>query len=222
MIRRITSAISRGSARIFGDRGFFHAGDAAERPVVDHHATFSPGQGEVWSYKGGRIYLNNAEIEEYLKTDTPDIGQWCHILDSLKAYDDWAYSNKARQFRALHFSINGIQERMLKHLRGMYHTRMGGITLTFGEGALLLNNVNVRALLAMYHVRPTEKARRFLEGMKSKLALILCQHHGNPQVSRVAGLVQALYEELCSSLHRETIDSHRLSAGGESVDCATS
>lgn len=217
MIRRIRNYIGRRGFRAWGERG---ASGAAARPVVDHHATFCAGPGEEWTYQGGHVYLNGEEIEAYLKPESPDVGQWCYLLDALKSYDDWAYANKARQFRRLHFTINGIQERVLKQLRGLYHSRMGGLSLTFGDGSLLINNVNVRALLAMYHVRPTEKAKCFLEGMKSKLALILCQHHGNPQVSRVATLVQALYDELCASLQRATIDTRGLPAGGESVECA--
>ena len=220
MIQRIRHYIGRRGSRLFGDRG--GAASAATQPAVDHHVTFVAAPGEKWTYKGGRVYLNDDDIEEYLKPEFPNVGQWCQILDSLKTYDDWAYANHARQFRKLHFTINGIQERVLKQLRGLYHARMGGIALTFGDGALLMNNINVRALLAMYHVRPTAKARTFLEGIKSKLALILCRHEGNPQVSRVATLVQALYDELCSSLCRETIDTRRLAAGGEFVDCATS
>lgn len=218
MIGRIRQYITRRGFRVRTDRGVH--GDAAQQAPIDPYATFRPGPGEEWAYRGGCIYLNGEEIEKYLNGESPDVAQWCQILDSLKLYDDWAYATHARQFRALHFAINGIQERVLKQLRNLYHARIGALSLTFGDGEILINNVNVRALLAMYHVRPTAKAKQFLEGMKAKLALILCRHHDNPQVGRVATLVQALYDDLCTSLQRSTIDTPCLPAGPESVDYA--
>ncbi|MBI2344421.1 MAG: hypothetical protein HYV02_08845 [Deltaproteobacteria bacterium] len=184
-----------------------------EQPPVDAHATFQAGPQEEWTYRGGRLYLNNAEIEEYTDPAHPDIPAWCHLIDALHAYRDWAFTRGVPHFRRMAFAINGAQEKILKQMRRLYELQIGGMTLTLGDGTVLLNNVNIRALLAMYHVRPTNKARKFLEGMRSKLALILCHHNDSPQVSRVARVVQDLYDEIGRSLTRETIDALRLSDG---------
>lgn len=217
MISRIRNYVGRGRVS-FRLRSSKRRRRAGKRAVVDHRATYRSGPGEEWTYEGDEIRLNGRPVEEFLDPSDVDISEWCFIEDSLTAYRDWAYANKAPRFRKMAFAINGIQHRILKTLRGLYNARTGGITLTWGDGGLLLNNVNVRAILAMYHVRPTEKARLFIEGLKSKLALILCQHDANPQVSRAAAAVQGLYDDVCTSLTRETIDSFRLSAPARHLD----
>jgi hypothetical protein len=208
VIRKIFSNLARRRWERWGSRrGKSRAG---KRPAVDHLSTYEPVPGESWTFEGNTICLNGEPVESFVQREHPDVSQWSQLIDSLQAYRDWAYSNKAPRFQTLAAMTNGVQEHILKELRVLYDTQLGGITLTLGDGQVLLNNVNVRALLAMYHSRPTARARQFLEGMKAKLAMILYRHHSNPQVTRLSGVLQELYRDVCTSLDRETIDTFAL------------
>lgn len=201
------------------------------RKEVDPSLPFQISQGEILTFEGGEIKLNGESVSDLINLDAArarsaggaaasgekvkvfaDIGQHCHLLESLQEYKDYAYGINARQFPKLSVKIDDLQNRMLGQLQQIYSEQIDGITLRFGDGGLLVNNVNVRALMAMYSLRPTEKARVFLEGIRQKLALILVRHQSNPQVARALGAVQGLYHELSASLTRETIDSIRLPA----------
>lgn len=192
------------------------------RPRVDHRTAWRVSADEEWAFERGCVQLNGEPVEDFLATERPEVGLWSDIMDGLQAYRDWAYAAEAPAWPRLAEAINQVQNRILYQMDQVYQTRVGGVALTWHEGKLLINNVNVRALMCMYHMRPTERARRFLEGMKAKLALILCQHGTNPQVARAVHAVQDLYHELSESLARQTINAlclpaDRGSVGGSAV-----
>lgn len=185
------------------------AAPCAQQPV-DACASYAPAVGEVWTFAWNRLQLNGEEMEAYLDPQRTDALTWCHLLDSLQAYHDWAYANGVPSYPKLARAVAHYRARLLRRVHRSYHERMGGVNLSWGDGHLLLNNVNVRALLAMYNVRPTNKARQFLEGLRAKLALILCQGSVQSQASRATHVAQGLYDDICKSLTRETIDSRCL------------
>ncbi|MBI4365409.1 MAG: hypothetical protein HY543_01170 [Deltaproteobacteria bacterium] len=180
----------------------------------DAKCSFRRAPGETWTYEYGAVCLNGAAIDEWLTEETTDIGLWCGLVDGLGDYREWARDHTVPDRERLLHAIAGLHERALIGLRHVYDQKMGGVSLSWGDGAVLINNINVRAMLAMYHVRPTERARRFLEGLRAKLALILCRQTISPDAARLEGIARATYEELCHGLTTPTIDTVCLPPGG--------
>lgn len=213
MLNPLRDYIERRRLRTEGPRAASTGPSADASTALDPKATFRRAPGEEWTFDGQHILLNGHEADALLEPGEGDIGAWCALVDALGEYRDWAHVHQSMHRERLNHVIGGLQERALLQLRRVYEERMGGLAFAWGDGQFLLNNINVRAMLAMYHVRPTQKARRFLEGLRSKLALILCNQTASPHVARAQTIVRAIYDEVCTSLATPAADTLCLPAG---------
>lgn len=180
---------------------------------LDHQLTFNRDANEKWSFRDGHIYLNNEDIEDILNEEYDNVKFQSAVSDAISEYKDLVYEKGNGSWAKFSARADGIQEKILCNMKRIYDERTGGIRLAWGDGAYLLNNLNVRALLAMYHVRPTEKARKFLRGLKSKLALILINKNGSSHYERINSVIKALYDEVDTAINSTPIDGHYLPAG---------
>lgn len=181
--------------------------------ATDACCTFQRAPGEEWSFDGQSVLLNGRDVSDLLDGGDGEVSTWCGVIDALGEYRSFADARPFSQKGRLTGVIGGLQERALSQLGRVYDEKMGGIAVKWGDGQLLINNVNVRAMLAMFHVRPTNKAKKFLEGLKNKLSLILCNQTTNHHVARAQEVVRELYDEVCSSLATPAIDTLCLPSG---------
>ena len=192
--RRITDLKSEASAT-----------NASDLPI-DHQLTFQRDAGEQWTFRDGHIYLNDEDIEDLLNEARDDVKFQSAVSDAVSEYRELVWKKGNGSFAKFSVRADAIQDKILCNMKRIYDERTGGVRLAWGDGACLLNNLNVRAILAMYHIRPTEKARKFLKGLKSKLALILVNKNGSPHFERVNSVVKSLYNEVDSALDKTPID----------------
>lgn len=176
------------------------------QPTADPRCRFRRAPGEEWTFDGQSILLNGRDVTEMLEPGEGEIGAWCGLVEALGEYRDWAYAQQALQLAKLQHVAGGLQERALVLLQRVYAEKMGGLSFSWGDGQFFLNNINIRAMLAMYHARPTARARQFLEGLREKLALILRNQTASPQQIRVQDVVRDVYDEVCTSLAAPAVD----------------
>lgn len=179
---------------------------------LDHQLTFRRDADEEWRYRDGRIFINDMDIEEIIAYESRDVRLWCGVSEALMEYKNMVIGRKAKNKSKFLAKATSVQDKVLCNLKKLYDEKMDGIYLSFGDGEVLFNNFNVRAFLAMYHMRPTDKARKFLWGLKSKLALILVNKNGTRGYERVHRVIQQLYEEVINALEVPTIDARCLPA----------
>lgn len=179
---------------------------------LDHQLTFRRGADEEWKFKDGHIFVNEVDVEEVLDYGSRNVRLWCGVSEALMEYRDEVLCRGGRNRSRFFARIGAIQDKVLCNMKRLYDEKTDGIYLSLGDGEVLFNNFNVRAFLAMYHLRPTEKARKFLFGLKSKLALILVNRNGTPQYERVHRVIQQLYEEVLGALDIPPIETRRLSS----------
>lgn len=177
---------------------------------LDHQLTFRSDAGDTWQFDGNHVMVNGEDVEEEIDRPKAGVRDWNDISSSLSIYKDVVYRRAPSRFPRLSAVIDRIHGKILGLMKRVFDEKMGALQLRWGDGRALLNNVNVRALMALYHVRPTEKARRYLDGLKAKLALILTSSHASPAYARVQGLAQDLYDEITDSLEVAPIDRPRL------------
>lgn len=192
-------SVGRGSSRSIED-------GPTDLPL-DHQLTFKRNVDEEWTFRGGHVYVNDMDVEDLIDYDSRDVRLWCGVSEGVEDYKGDVVGRdgaKKSQFLA---RANCIQDKVLFNMKRLYDEKTDGFYLTLGDGEFLFNNFNVRAFLAMYHMRPTEKARRFLFGLKSKLALILVNRNGTPQYERVHRVVQRLYQEVVDALSVSPIET---------------
>jgi hypothetical protein len=204
-INRIYSRLKKADIRTEGE-----SSQATELPI-DHQLTFSREANEQWSFKDGHIFLNNEDVEDMLDSAHDDVSFQSAVSEAVSEYRDFVWKNGNGHFAKFAARADAIQSKILSNMKRIYDEKTCGIRLTLGDGAWLFNNINIRALLAMYHIRPTEKARRFLSGLKSKLGLILVNRNGSPSYERVNNLIRSLYNEVENALDDAApIDAHYL------------
>lgn len=179
---------------------------------LDHQLTFKRDADEEWKFKDGRILINEMDVEDLIDYESRDVRFWCGLTEALMEYKEMVVNRGGSGKSRFLARVESIQDKVLCNMKKLYEEKREGMYLSFGDGEFLLNNFNVRAFLAMYHVQPTEKARKFLIGLKSKLALILVNRNGTPQYERVHRVVQRLYEEVVSALSISPIETRRLPA----------
>lgn len=206
LISRIRDGLDRVRG---GDLG--EATSCSDLPL-DHQLTFRSDAGDAWQFDGNHVMHNGEDVEDEIENPNAGVRDWDDITSRLNTYKDVVYRRAPARFPRLAAVIDRIQGKILGLMKRVFDEKMGALTLRWGDGRALLNNVNVRALMALYHVRPTEKARRYLDGLKAKLALILASSHASPAYARSQSLAQDLYDEITDSLQMSPIDRRRLPA----------
>lgn len=173
---------------------------------IDHQLTFDRETNERWTYKDGRIYLNDEDIEDILNEAREDVHFQSCVSSAISEYKDLVFEKGNGSYAKFSARADAIQEKILYNMKRIYDEKTGGVRLVWGDGAYLLNNLNVRAILALYHVYPTEKARKFLDGLKSTLALILVNKNGSPHFERINSVVKSLCSEIDNAIAKAPID----------------
>lgn len=181
----------------------------AARPASSPTLAYRGLSGELWEFDG-RLLYNQQDIEDVIEAPENGVREWSVLSEGIESYKQHVYLHCRSRYADVAQRAQMAQCRMEHHFRRVFDEKMGGLHLQFGDGTILMHDLNVRALLAMYHVRPTEKAWRFLENLRTKLALILANPQGSARLARVHDQVQDIYDELESSLNTAPIDRPRL------------
>lgn len=189
--------LPKGRARV-------RSGAQQERAPLDAKYTYRPGPEEEWTIEGRHVHYNGEAVDDLLGRCS--IGECCHLIDSLASYRDWLFHRRAPRGPQLRQILDGAMTRVMKKVHRRYSQRMCGMDVSIDGDRLYLNRLDVAALLSMFSTRPTSKARRFLENIQQKLALIIRSESDNPKTARTTSVVRSVYHELAQALTRETID----------------
>lgn len=182
---------------------------------LDHQLTFKRDADEEWKYRNGQILINDLDVEEVLDYEERDVRLWCGVSEALMDYKAMVVSKKGPNKSKFLAKVTAVQDKVLYNLKRLYDEKRDGINLTFGDGEFLFNDFNIRAFLAMYHLRPTKKAQSFLRGLKSNLSFILVNKNATSHYERVHKIVQQLYAEVLNALEVPLIETHCLPPGSD-------
>lgn len=174
-------------------------GDKTERQTdlpVDHRLTFTPDKDEKWTFERGSILLNGDDVNEIINQVGEDIGSLNFLSFALDEYRSYVWNNHGKTHTKFNGKINAFLEKILSRLGGIYDGIMGGVRFEYSDGDLWVNNINLRAVLNLYRIRPTQKARCYLVGLRNKLALILGSQNGNARYNHVAAEAERLFNEI--------------------------
>lgn len=188
-------------------------GTSAKDLPLDHQLTFNRGNKEQWKYKDGRVFVNEVDIEDVVEFDNKDVGLWCAVSEALVDYKNEVTQKGSGDHGNFFARIDAVQGRIMCNMKRYFDEKMLGFSFSFENGEVLFNNFNVRAFIAMYHLRPTEKARQFLFGLKAKLTLIMMSKNVTSH-DRVQRVIQRLYDEVVDALSVSPIEVRCLPAAG--------
>lgn len=183
---------------------------SADLPL-DHQVTFCQGADE-WRYdaEGDQILLNGEAVEEGLEFEKRAVREWSAISAGLTDYKEFVAVRSPYFFPRFARRIDSIQDTILGMMKRVYDEKVNGLTFKWIEGVPFLNNVNVTALMVLFQFHPTPKARRFLEGLRGRLAAFLRYRRSIP-LDKAGSVVHDLIGEVDSLLDRTPAHYPRLS-----------
>lgn len=168
---------------------------------LDHRLTFCPAFDEKWTFDEERkICLNDIEAEDILKEGGDNIGVLCGLFQGASDYQNnvWARGGKGREkFNA---AVDSLKSTVQRKLGNIYDNLTGGIAFECVDDDLWINDVSVRSVLNLYRIKPTNKARIYLAGLRDKLGLILERRQTNPRYDGVSDRVKNLFNEISMAL----------------------
>lgn len=166
--------------------------------------------GMRWSFADGKVLLDGQDVSQLVSHPNADIGFWLGLAGSLAEYRKRVAVLKAKrdsdQFSRLNGMVDALLGKIAGRLKKAYDQKMSGLSWTMENGQFLLNGINVRSFMALYRLRKTNKAKKFLKGLRSKLALLLQNQHESADYDRIRYLVEELYQEVERELGFETQD----------------
>ncbi len=173
-------------------------------------------EGMRWSFSGGKILLDGLDVNELVSGSEIEVSSWLGIAGGLDNYRKkiLASARPQDQFTRFEAVIEALLGKIFGRVKRVYDQKTTGIRWSLEEGQLILNGINVRSLLALYRVRKNEKARKFLEGLRDKLALLL----QNPAGEKIRGVVQDLHAELSEELREPSARGGRALPPGRPLD----
>jgi hypothetical protein len=163
-------------------------------------------QGQVFDYKGGNILLNRQNLAQLIQENLTHLSAnyWTTLSRRLAVYRDWASLSiddpeTLGQFLAqLHAFLTKIYGRIKKK----FDETIDGVSFHLEEGQLLLNGVNVNAVLDMAKRHRTPKAKIFLKGVRQRLLVLQNNRSGNVNYEKIRDTVDLLAQAIDAELKR--------------------
>lgn len=176
-----------------------------ERPTVpDRDLTFYR-DGMRWTFSSGRVLVDGLDVDRLITDNPENVGFFMGIAESLNDYRKRivAARRSKDEFARFESAVEGLLSKLLGKLKKFYDQKMSGMNWTLQNGQFIMNGINVGSFLALYRLRKTDKAKKFLKGLKSKLAALLENRCESPDYERVREAIQQLYDEVSAELADE-------------------
>jgi hypothetical protein len=174
-----------------------------------------------WSFSGGKILLDGQELNRLMTHNPADMGFYMGVAEGLYDYRKKvvASARNSDQFAKFEAIIEALLGKILGQLKKFYDQKISGLSWTLQNGQLILNGINIRSFLALYRIRKTDKARKFLKGLRGKLVVLLENKRESPDYERIREVVQEVYHEMDIELaadqdHETSRTSRRLLSHG--------
>ena len=177
-----------------------------ERPVVterplpayipDRDLTYYR-EGVRWNFSSGHVLVDGHDVNRLISGGS-DIGLWLGLAEGLNEYRKRVSSaaRSADQFTRFEAVIEALLGRILGRMKKVYDQKRSGISWSLQDGQRSRNGIKIRSCLALYRIRKTEKARRFLKGLKGRLGILLENRNESPDDERIRDLLEDLYREV--------------------------
>jgi len=106
--------------------------------------------------------------------------------------------------------VDAYIAKIMRLLKRRYDETADGLSYRLDEdGQLTLNGMNVNAFIEMARQYPSDKARKFLKGLKTRLSHILTNKSRNPNYDKIREATYQLFEEIDLELKR-IVEKERL------------
>ncbi len=149
--------------------------------------------------------IDGYDVNRLVNESPGDVGLWMGIAQGLDDYRKkmLAAARRHDQFARFEAVIEALLGKILGRLKKAYDQKMTGLSWSIENGQLILNGINIRSFLALYRIRKTDKARKFLRGLREKLSILLENRRESPDYERIREVVEDLHREIDAELASE-------------------
>lgn len=180
---------------------------------LDHQLSFQPDGHERWTYRDGRVFVNDYDVDRLINENPRDISFLTGASLSLEHYKQFVWARGGRGRGKFNAAVSMLQTKIAGRLGSIYEGIVGGVEYEYVDEVLWINNINVRAVVALYRLRPTRQAREYLKGLRMKLLLIITRRHSNPPANGIHRIVNEYVGEIDGALKdHPPADAHLLVA----------
>lgn len=161
--------------------------------------------GQTWSYDDGHVFVDGYDVNELISDEDVTVSTLIGLASGIGDYKQMVQKRPqavsgAPKFIAL---VDALLERILRRVKRVYDDKMFGMSWQFRDNELIVNNVNITSFLALYRVRKTDKARRFLQGLQQKIDTLIANPSGNMSNERARHALLSLKREIDDELEKD-------------------
>ncbi len=153
--------------------------------------------GHRWTFEEGHILVDGQDVNPVISEEETTVSTLVGLVSGLDEYKrvvcDSARAPAAGRLVAL---VDALIEKVLGKVKKVYDDKIFGISWTLKGDAVIVNGVNIHSFLALYRVRKTTKARRFLEGLRQKLDTLLANPAGSLRNEKARSILLKLEREI--------------------------
>lgn len=185
-------------------------GERPVRPFVPDRDLTVYRDGLRWTFSEGKVCLNGHDVNRLINENPQDVSYWMGLAEGLYEYRKRvsAAVRQVDQFARFEAVIEALLGKILGRLKKVYDQKMSGLSWSLENGQLILNGINIRSFLALYRLRKTDKAKRFLKGLRGKLSVLLENRRESPDYERIRDLVEELHQEINEELSADSEAPH--------------
>lgn len=158
-----------------------------------------------WTFSSGRVCIDGMDVNRLINDNPENVGFFMGIAEGLNDYRKRIVASRREQdqFARFEAAVEALLTKLLGKLKKFYDQKMSGMSWTLQNGQLILNGINIRSFLALYRIRKTDKARKFLKGLRTKLGLLMENRRESPDYERIRDAITDLYREIDAELMAE-------------------
>jgi hypothetical protein len=170
-------------------------------PILDKNLTFYR-DGLRWTFSSGRVCVDGMDVNRLVNDNPENVGFFMGIAEGLNDYRKKIVASRREQdqFAKFEATVDALLTKILGKLKKFYDQKMSGMSWTLQNGQLILNGINIRSFLSLYRIRKTDKARKFLKGLRSRLEALLENRRESPDYERIREAIADLHREINAEL----------------------
>lgn len=173
---------------------------------VPRQLSYQPNDQEHYTFEGGRLLLNGTDLGHLVGEEEVQIELLACLAGAIDEYRRKVWDRYGTGFRDFNAATQGLLSLISGKLGQSYEALSAGLKIRYQNGRLWINDIDPKVVLSLFLSNPTRERRGYLQGLSSKLALILEGKAGSSFSDGVLQAVRRLFVQISKSLHETKMD----------------
>lgn len=183
-----------------------------------------------WVFKNGQILFKGQDVGKLLEqAGKKPTAFWSSLAAELEVFRNYYIRKKGKKRKRkvqgkvvvelvdpsgelgrLSALVDAYIGKIMRLIKRKYDETADGLSYCLDDdGQLTLNGMNVNAFIDMARRYPSDKARKFLKGLKNRLGIILSNKSHNPNYDKIKEATDSLFNEIDQEIEK-IVEKERL------------